>query len=194
MRPGNVFPHWCARMQVESGRSPCLEFCSWWGQDLPLPGGADTFGYPGAGSLSDTESAPSPLDVTLAVIWKVCGTSSVALSAWLGFEDIFASGRAPLGCVLGLVFSLVICIQRWKNSHPQIFLMPALICISTCCDYSFFTSFLKSQVEIKRLCLISLLLKLWCLMYSQTQINYCLCQMHKTTSPKAVQNKPHTTN
>lgn len=58
------------RVQVESGRSPCLEFCSWWGQDLPLPGGADTFGYSGAGSLSDTESAPSPLDVTLAVIWK----------------------------------------------------------------------------------------------------------------------------
>lgn len=58
------------RVQLESGRSPCLEFCSWWGQELPLPG-SETMGHPGAVSVVPDETpALQPLEITLAVIWK----------------------------------------------------------------------------------------------------------------------------
>lgn len=57
------------RVQLESGRSPCLEFCSWWGQELPLPG-SDTLGPPGALPVPDETPALPPLEITLAVIWK----------------------------------------------------------------------------------------------------------------------------
>ncbi|XP_077503967.1 trafficking protein particle complex subunit 8 homolog l(3)76BDm isoform X1 [Amblyomma americanum] len=57
------------RVQVESGRSPCLEFCSWCGQELSLPG-VDAHVPQGAGPASDVGPASPLLEATLAVIWK----------------------------------------------------------------------------------------------------------------------------